>query len=54
VVVARLGLPLPFRVAVVAASALAAEVTTVGADGVTKLTTVPKEVPTTFEARAQT
>jgi hypothetical protein len=29
-------------------------VTTVGADGVVKLTTVPKEVPTEFEAIAQT
>jgi hypothetical protein len=53
VVLARLGLPVPFRVAVFAAIAVAAVVTAVGAEGVTNVTTLPNARPTEFCPIAQ-
>ena len=53
-VVARLGLALPLSCAVVSASAVAAEVTTVGGAAVVNVSTAPNEVPSAFDAIAQT
>ena len=52
-VLARLGLPVPFSVAVFAAIAVAAVVTAVGAEGVTNVTTLPNARPTEFCPIAQ-
>ena len=53
VVAARLGVPLPFSVAEVDVRLVTTPVLTIGADGVTNVTTDPIPVPTPFCASAQ-
>jgi hypothetical protein len=53
VVVARFGVPVPFSVAEVDVRYVAATVATIGADGVTNVTTAPIASPSPFCASAQ-